>query len=875
MSPAPHRAWRVLALAAALGLLCAWRVDVLFRLRILPPAGPAAHSDPIAHAPPRPASLAWRWVDAGGVGIPADGRRWGRDYSHNTQAFHDLIRLEPPYVDEAAFRRVSEDWQRYLERMAAYGNNGVVVGVFLELVDFDRLEDGRAVYPADSPYRARHRVLRQRFAELFAAARQRGFRVLLKTDMLALTEPLERHLRAETGGLDAARPELWSAYRAAFQELFSALPDLDGVVIRVGEAGPLFNRPGWPYWSRFQVSDPASLRTMLRELLPAFEERDKLLVLRTWSVGPGPLGSLHADPATYRAVLGDIDSPSLVVSTKYLQGDFFSFLPPNPTLWCGSQRRVVEFQARREFEGFGAFPNYMAAEHQQALQLILARNPRVAGTWLWTQDGGPLRAGPLSLYPLHGFWHWIDANVYATSRLAADPQANVAALTREWVAREVAADPAVVDVVSRILLRSREAVERGFYVRPFAEQRLRIGQVEVPPLLWIMEWDRVGGWSAALSTMYRLIGPDTAAAVADGFAAAEMARDARLALEGIEGRLAHRPDLYRELRESLLYEESLLEALAWYRRTFLSLYSWLHRGDAAAGGDWRRSEEHYRAARLRHQARYQGDLDFPAFDFGPADDALATAGRTPALAWLARGWLVLLALLHLPGRPRRRGPRWTAALLLATGALTAAALFSLASWRLAGLAVIPLAAFATGLWLGWGRAALAAIPAALSTLLLPAAVLLAAMSVRGPLHLWFLFWTAPAFRAALVTLLVALHVWAAYAVLATGRAVTARSRAAWGGLLAGAGLALLVTGALLPRTEEMLGALHSPLGLLPLTFAVVLGIVTYLDVPAALGAYAAAGGLVLLVIGLALARRGRVTPSTRRPGAMGACGSPS
>jgi hypothetical protein len=42
----------------------------------------------------------------------------------------------------------------------------------------------------------------------------------------------------------------------------------------------------------------------------------------------GGLGRLSC----YNTVLGDIESPSLVVSTKFTAGDFFSYLPLNPTL---------------------------------------------------------------------------------------------------------------------------------------------------------------------------------------------------------------------------------------------------------------------------------------------------------------------------------------------------------------------------------------------------------------------------------------------------------------------------------------------------------------------------------------------------------------
>ena len=82
------------------------------------------------------------------------------------------------------------------------------------------------------------------------------------------------------------------------------------------------------------------------------------MIFRTWSVGVGAVGDMHTNPASYEAVLGGIDSPALIVSTKYTLGDFYSWLPLNDTLEQGAaaaDRRVPE--SRREFENFGAFPN--------------------------------------------------------------------------------------------------------------------------------------------------------------------------------------------------------------------------------------------------------------------------------------------------------------------------------------------------------------------------------------------------------------------------------------------------------------------------------------------------------------------------------------
>jgi hypothetical protein len=117
---------------------------------------------------------------------------------------------------------------------------------------------------------------------------------------------------------------------------------------------------------------------MLETLSAQAEASDREVIFRTWSVGVGAVGDMHTNPASYEAVLGGIDSPALIVSTKYTLGDFYSWLPLNDTLEQGAQRRIVEFQSRREFENFGAFPNDLGREYQYALQTLLEANPEAS-----------------------------------------------------------------------------------------------------------------------------------------------------------------------------------------------------------------------------------------------------------------------------------------------------------------------------------------------------------------------------------------------------------------------------------------------------------------------------------------------------------------
>ena len=99
-------------------------------------------------------AMSQRLVDLGGVGIPQDPARWDpTNYSHHLRAFEDVWLPEAPYVDQEKLAEVQAQFADYVQRMIAYGNNGIVMPGFLEFVNFDKVGDGQEIYPADSEYR--------------------------------------------------------------------------------------------------------------------------------------------------------------------------------------------------------------------------------------------------------------------------------------------------------------------------------------------------------------------------------------------------------------------------------------------------------------------------------------------------------------------------------------------------------------------------------------------------------------------------------------------------------------------------------------------------------------------------------------------------
>ncbi|MDX1613377.1 MAG: hypothetical protein R3300_03645 [Candidatus Promineifilaceae bacterium] len=835
-------------------------------------------------------AMTYRLVDPGAVGVEADPTVWtGEDYRHVSLAFQEAILAEEPYVDARLMAEYEAQMAAYVSKMMGYGYNGIVIDGFLEYIDFAAVGDGYQVYGPDSPYRSRQEALRRAFDPLFRQAHQQGMMVVLKTDMLARSGPLDAYFQEKLGGIDAEDPALWRVYQQGLAELFDTFPYLEGLMIRIGEAGSIYNVSGWDYTSSLDVKSIAAVRLMLEAMSDTAAQYDKTIFFRTWSVGVGQAGDMHTNPITYQRLLGDFNPPNLVVSTKLVMGDFYSYLPFNPTLLSGQQRRIVEFQARREFESFNTFPNYLGPDHQAALATFTAANPQVEGLWLWTQGGGPWRAGPMTLYPFHGLWQTYDDNVYVTARLGWDPGADLSAVSAAWVRRTLSDDPATVVRLTQMLARSREAVLQGLYIRPFARQQVLGLGLEPPPMLWIFEWDIVSGASSVLATNYEVAKAELDQAIAEGFAAVALVQEMRALVADTDPASYHQPGLRDELLAALDYEANLLNVLAHWRQTFLRYYQWLDTGDPAARAAWRAALAEFETVKDAHLDRYHGHLAFPAYNFFAVEVSNALARRSPAMTNLARLLLLatILTLAAGSGPIRRRLPG--CALAGAAGALTRAAF---TPWRLrateavdrrvwVGLAVwagflvvaarLVYASFYAWVYLAFTLLALllfvalllvlqrrpsprAMAFALLGPLLLQTVLLMVVVGVRGPGYLWLRFWTSTAFRYLYLTLTVATTLWLIFALVAAQRRAYDRSLpAALGALLLAYGLPLALVGAIVDvwGLDPALTAFNDQMAILPLGLSRILGITTHLDIPGDLALFAAAGGGLLAVLGLA------------------------
>ncbi|WP_439591708.1 hypothetical protein [Microbacterium sp.] len=848
-------------------------------------------------------ALPFRMVDLGAVGVEADPAQWesGTDYSHVSRAFEQVYLEEAPYIDEAALADAYDDWELFLARSLENGYNAVAWPGFVEYATFDDV-DGGPIYSGGDPHVARALALRDAFGPFWDRAAELGVKVFLRTDMPTLTPAMNDWFVDRLGSLDTEDPRLWQTYAEGLDELYAAEPGLSGILIRIGEGGDIYKEPGWDYYSAIAVRTPEAVRTMLDAYTGQAEASGREVVFRTWSVGIGGVGDMHTDADSYHAVLDGIDSPALIVSTKYTLGDFYSWLPLNDTLETGDQRRIVEFQSKREFESLGAFPNDLGAEFQWAMQTLLAANPNIEGVWTWTQDGGPWRAGPMILYLKAGFWQLSELNTQLAAAIARDPSVDVGAVTVDWAREFFSDDPATVAAIAEAMTRSHAAIEDGLYLGPFAEVRAFALGLEPPPQMWLFEWDILTGDSATLDVLYTIIGEDRVdETIAQGRAAVADVERMRELVEGTDAATWRDPEMREAFTGALAYELETLQLLSAYREMFLRQAQWHDTLSPDVYAQWQSARDAYGALAAEHLELYEGDVAHPAWNLTAAQLGVDRADRDLAMAWLARILLLLAAawvvigmlaartrLVAKPGAAAARASwiastrpwrarestlgmlqldRWLvfgvpAALLVATRAVQT----SFLSWSHLVIVFAAWAIFVLVVRLVVGRRSPWPVIAAVGgVVVLRCIVTLFALSFSGPGGYWFAFWTDPVLRVAYITVAFALFVWV---FVAAGWALAAQLgvRRAWGAVLAAVGAALLIPAVVIGALglEGALTIWNDELGLLPWGLARILGITTYLEIPDETAWYAAGFGAVLAIVGvlLALPRRGARTAAS-------------
>lgn len=363
-------------------------------------------------------------------------------------------------LDPERCQRIQDDFKTFCRKASETGYNAVTLDDLAHCCIFPFYSD--TLRNKISEYRALYRAL-------FDTAAEFGMKVFITTDLLFFNEEIDRCVSYQASAL-----RRFAAH--ACRQLFELFPDVAGIVFRAGEVDGVDVEGD--FRSRIMIRSPSQARKMITALLPVFEAFNTLMIFRTWTVGVGRVGDMSWNPETYDKVFKGIESDHLIVSMKYGQSDFFRYLPLNRLFFRGRQRKLIEFQARREYEGFGEYPSFVGWDYEKIRDELVGQN--IAGISVWCQTGGWSGFKRLTWLDDNAVWNEINAVV--TLRLFRDKMTADQAIQQYY--RTHWADPHWRPF-QELLRLSDEVIKELLYIEDFASRRIYFRRLRIPPLVTV------------------------------------------------------------------------------------------------------------------------------------------------------------------------------------------------------------------------------------------------------------------------------------------------------------------------------------------------------------------------------------------------------
>lgn len=399
-------------------------------------------------------------------------------------------------VDRALFRGIRESFARVARSAAAMGFNAISLDDLAHLVEHFCYE------PA---LRRRIAVYREEFRSLFEIAADAGLKVYLTTDIAYFNRELDELLGDDDG-------RIIRFLTGAVDQIFRDFPQVEGIIVRFGESDGVDVKGD--FLSRPVLRSPKQARRYFQCLLAVCEAHKRNLVIRTWSLGAYTLGDLMWNRHTYDKVFGGLHSQRLIISMKYGETDFFRYVP-----LCAHfhndphHQKLVEFQARREYEGFGEYPSFIGWDYERyAHELAGCQN--VVGISVWSQTGGWSSARSITFLKNSSVWN--ELNVWVTVYLFRHHLGVEEAVRAFCVARLPGRNPVKL---LELLKLSSEVIREGLYFEDYARCAVYFRRLRLPPLFHVF-WD-TALITSSIRTLMRHFVVNRRAAIKQGYSVLE------------------------------------------------------------------------------------------------------------------------------------------------------------------------------------------------------------------------------------------------------------------------------------------------------------------------------------------------------------------
>lgn len=489
-----------------------------------------------------------------------------------------------------------KDFARYKD----YGENVTPVGDLGKLATYDEIAPG--VIAADSPLRAKIEGERAKFRRQCDEAGKAEVQVCIGTDEVTLPRAVVERFKneitrdAKNGVFDFESEKFWEIYRAKYREVLGMFPQVAFVMIRTGEN--YANTKTSDYTGRTvkeKEPDDAYFKRMARLINETrkvvADECGRTLIWRTWDLGND---GFHANPQVYDRVLAGVtEHKGLIFAVKHSQTDFWRYNDFNPNIGRGGVEQIIEFECSREYEGKGAFPNYLGELFATDIRHV--QELGVRHIWIWNFGGGG--AGPKLKND-----RWSRANVDAVVQLWEHPERKPRDIASAWAAKEFGskAAPKIADV----LLLSGECVRKMVYIEAYA-----LRHKGWMPSRGLMRDDLIRGerqmrLHGGLDLIYTETKDQLDAVLQEKADALALARQMLALYESAKADIiAERGEaIYEDARSTLLYLESLSEVMSHYIRGMFLFYRAEETHDAKTAARAKAELEQWRAAWSHYNA---------------------------------------------------------------------------------------------------------------------------------------------------------------------------------------------------------------------------------------------------------------------------------
>jgi len=348
--------------------------------------------------------------------------------------------------------------------VAQEGYNGKVYFLFDSpalAVNWEKVDC--TILPVGSPDREWVDAKAKEIDELISSCKKSGLCAYAMSDMVLFPKRLVEKYDLEKTMGDPTNPMTERLLRLLVAQIFERFPNLDGLVVRIGETY-LHDAP----YHQGDIHNKTDAQKTIIPLVKLLRDeicvkRKKQLIFRTWY-------SFDTNMDTYQTVSDAVEpDPNLIFSVKHCDGDFHRGNPFSKIIGSGRHPQIIEVQCAREYEGKGAYPNYIAngvidgfEENQlkpskgkfNSIGGFARQSPLYAGIWTWSRGGG--WDGPYIKNEL-----WCELNAWVMAQWAADPRQSEEIIFNRFAQEKLGLNRDDIKKFRKLCLLSAQAVLRG------------------------------------------------------------------------------------------------------------------------------------------------------------------------------------------------------------------------------------------------------------------------------------------------------------------------------------------------------------------------------------------------------------------------------